>query len=96
MRGEEILEGWKPRGLSLLRDYDAVRKTKRKMADVASTRSILASLDQPFKLSRIISPLQRLSGVIKLWQSYGLQEEVSFVVEREKIGQSNIDLICFR
>lgn len=43
VRGEEILSGWRPRGLSLVRDYDMTTATLRKLVDLETTKSILSN-----------------------------------------------------
>nr|XP_019007917.1 kinesin [Kwoniella pini CBS 10737]OCF46698.1 kinesin [Kwoniella pini CBS 10737] len=42
VRGEEILkDGWKPRSLSLLEDFNKMKRTARNLADVQATKVIL-------------------------------------------------------
>ncbi len=42
VRGEEILNGWKPRGISVVEDYTRLITTERRAADVQAIRVILA------------------------------------------------------
>lgn len=71
MRGEEVLQQWKPRGLSLIRDYDKTTRDKRRAADVEATKSILASIG-PIRTiaSDSLSKDERLQQFIRLWKSY--------------------------
>ena len=41
VKGEEMLNGWTPRGVSLVQDYINERKQKRKMNEVETVRSVL-------------------------------------------------------
>lgn len=43
IKGEEQLAGWTPRGVSLVRDFIAVEKRKRRIAEVETARSVLSS-----------------------------------------------------
>lgn len=42
VKGEEMLQGWAPRGVSLIHDYIDTRKRKRKMAEVEAARAALS------------------------------------------------------
>jgi kinesin family protein 1 len=41
VKGEESLSGWTPRGVSLVQDYIASRRQKRKVAEVETAKSVL-------------------------------------------------------
>lgn len=78
VRGEELLGTWKPRGLSLVRDYDKLVKDRRKLADVEAAKAVL----QAFELT-LPSPIEGvdkneiISQSIDLWQKrFGFREEV--------------------
>ncbi|KAG6375014.1 hypothetical protein JVT61DRAFT_3793 [Boletus reticuloceps] len=43
VRGEEVLQNWKPRGISVVEDYNRLVKTERRAADVQAVRVVLAS-----------------------------------------------------
>ncbi|KAG6873983.1 hypothetical protein C0995_007939 [Termitomyces sp. Mi166 len=43
VRGEEVLGGWKPRGISVVEDYERLISTERRAADVQAIRVILAN-----------------------------------------------------
>ncbi|KAG6885494.1 hypothetical protein C0993_001101 [Termitomyces sp. T159_Od127] len=43
VRGEEVLGGWKPRGISVVEDYERLISTERRAADVQAIRIILAN-----------------------------------------------------
>lgn len=84
VRGEEVLQNWKARGISVVEDYNRLVKTEKRAADVQAVRVVLAS-------SRAMSrPPPSGSGVwgsetlvqktITLWQKrFGHPEEVCFV-----------------
>jgi hypothetical protein len=42
VRGEEALGSWKPRGLSVVEDYNRLIRTERRAADVQAVRAVLA------------------------------------------------------
>lgn len=79
VRNEEVLGGWKPRGLTLIRDHDQLVTDGRKVADVEAAKAVLAA----FELT-LPSPVEgvekedRLRRVIELWQKrFGTSGEVS-------------------
>ncbi|KZF23746.1 kinesin family protein [Xylona heveae TC161] len=43
VKGEELLTGWAPRGVSLVRDYIAARKRRRRVAEIETARGVLTS-----------------------------------------------------
>lgn len=43
VKGEEMLQGWAPRGVSLIHDFIDTRKRKRKMAEVEAARGSLGA-----------------------------------------------------
>jgi kinesin family protein 1 len=42
VRGEETLGSWKPRGLTVVEDYNRLIRTEQRAADVQAIRSVLA------------------------------------------------------
>jgi kinesin family protein 1 len=44
IKGEEALQGWAPRGISLIQDYINSRKQKKRVAEVETARSVLSLL----------------------------------------------------
>lgn len=77
VRGEELLAGWRPRGLTLIRDYDSVASSKRLVADVEGTKAILAALDVSLPTVEDGRPDERLGSVLALWQKqFGPRGEV--------------------
>lgn len=42
VKGEEMLTGWTPRGVSLVKDFLTTRKRRRRIAEIESARSILS------------------------------------------------------
>ncbi|KAI9869078.1 MAG: kinesin-like protein Klp8 [Trichoglossum hirsutum] len=43
VKGEELLIGWTPRGVSLVRDYISARRRRRRVADIETVRGVLSS-----------------------------------------------------
>ncbi|KAH7086883.1 kinesin family protein-like protein [Paraphoma chrysanthemicola] len=43
IKGEEQLAGWVPRGVSLVRDFIAIEKRRRRIAEIETARSVLSS-----------------------------------------------------
>ncbi|KAJ3798287.1 kinesin-like protein [Lentinula aff. detonsa] len=70
VRGEEILGGWKPRGISVVEDYLRLVSMEQKAADVQSTRAILTTVSsrgiQPDTLAWRADHLTRTA--LDLWQ----------------------------
>lgn len=80
VRGEELLAGWRPRGLTLIRDHDSVAPVKRLAADVEGTKAILAALDTALPTVEDGRPDERLGSVLTLWQKqFGPRGEVRTV-----------------
>ncbi|BGP31033.1 hypothetical protein JCM10296v2_002797 [Rhodotorula toruloides] len=91
VRGEELLAGWRPRGLTLIRDYDSVAPVKRLAADVEGTKSILAALDTVLPTVEDGHPDERLGSVLALWQKqFGPRGEIP--LEREQAASKMLDL----
>lgn len=79
VRGEEILQAWKPRGVSLIEDYSRLVQTEAALADLATTKAVLASIPP----ARLIASLHgfdehaRLWDALQLWQKrFGTREQV--------------------
>ncbi|GAA5988770.1 hypothetical protein JCM11641_006533, partial [Rhodosporidiobolus odoratus] len=91
VRGEEALAGWKPRGLSLVRDYDASWEVKRTTADVEATKALLEAFELTLPTVEDRPPEERLRQVIALWQKqFGPRGEIS--LEREQPTSTLLDL----
>ncbi|KAI9809084.1 MAG: hypothetical protein M1825_002373 [Sarcosagium campestre] len=43
VKGEELLTGWAPRGVSLVRDYMAAQKRRRRVIEIETARGVLSS-----------------------------------------------------
>lgn len=43
IKGEEQLAGWTPRGVSIVRDFIAIEKRRRRIAEIETARSVLSS-----------------------------------------------------
>lgn len=77
VKGEELLSGWSPRGVSLIREYIDVRRQQLKAAEVEETKSLfgrenlLVTPSRPLHDSTPLSPPQRdlLRHFLQTWQS---------------------------
>ncbi|KAM0788929.1 hypothetical protein ACM66B_003005 [Microbotryomycetes sp. NB124-2] len=80
VRGEELLVGWKPRGLSLVRDHDRVSRTKKLVADVEATKAVFEAYRLTLPAATEDVPAEsRLARAVELWRKkFGKQGEVSF------------------
>lgn len=81
VRGEEVLQSWKPRGISVVKDYDRLVKTERRAADVQAVRVVLASsraMSRPPPSGRAEWGSDTLlQKTITLWQKrFGYPDEV--------------------
>jgi kinesin family protein 1 len=85
VRGEETLGSWKPRGLSVVEDYNRLVRTEQRAADVQAIRAVLAS--HPPKPVSVDSTLWGAEGgtdniltkALELWQKrFGVQGEVNY------------------
>ncbi|GAA6050001.1 hypothetical protein JCM3770_001907 [Rhodotorula araucariae] len=91
VRGEELLSGWRPRGLSLVRDFDSSGAAKRKSADVEATRAILQAYALTLPTVEDARPEDRLNVVLALWRKqFGAKGEIS--LEREQLAPAMLDL----
>jgi kinesin family protein 1 len=81
VRGEEVLGSWKPRGLSLIRDYDQLSFQGRRAADVEAAKSILAALELTLPAPAFglgVDKGERLARVVEMWQkTFGAKADVS-------------------
>ncbi|GAA5992753.1 hypothetical protein JCM10908_006917 [Rhodotorula pacifica] len=78
VRGEEILSGWRPRGLSLIRDYDATSSATRKLADLEATKAILATIPDLSSGLTDRDEQTLLMHAISLWQKrFGTPAEIT-------------------
>jgi len=68
VRGEELLAGWKPRGLSLVRDFDSSSAAKRRTADVEGTRAVLEAYKLTLPTVEDARPEDRINLVLAFWQ----------------------------
>ncbi|KAF7728115.1 kinesin-like protein Klp8 [Apophysomyces ossiformis] len=77
VRGEEFLESWRPRGVSLVNDY---REARRKMIykdDVSRTKHRLMLHDQRRVDPISVDPDQLVTKVLDLWKSkHGTDKEI--------------------
>ncbi|BGP23699.1 hypothetical protein JCM10295v2_002600 [Rhodotorula toruloides] len=90
VRGEELLAGWRPRGLTLIRDYDSVAPAKSLVADVEGTKAIFAALDAALPTVEDSRPADRLRTVLALWQKqFGPRGQIPL---RERGDNKMLDL----
>lgn len=79
VRGEECLQAWKPRGISLIEDYYRLIETESALADVATTQAVLAAIPAA-RLAAIQpshDPQGRLWDAVQLWKKrFGPTQEV--------------------
>ncbi|KAH7912466.1 hypothetical protein BJ138DRAFT_1004364 [Hygrophoropsis aurantiaca] len=71
VRGEELLNSWKPRGISVVQDYSRLVLTERRAADVQAVRVILASsppISRSESATAIWGSEQALKKALDLWQ----------------------------
>ncbi|SCZ97867.1 BZ3501_MvSof-1269-A2-R1_Chr7-2g09344 [Microbotryum saponariae] len=94
VRGEELLANWRPRGLSLVRDFERGLKATIKAADVEAAKAVLAA----FELT-LPSPVEgrtsenRLTQALELWQKrFGAVDEISFERKPASTPSAVIDL----
>ncbi|GAA6024219.1 hypothetical protein JCM10207_006785 [Rhodosporidiobolus poonsookiae] len=91
VRGEEVLVGWKPRGLSLVRDYDASAAAKARTADVEATRALLEAYELTLPTVEDMPREDRLRWAIALWEKqFGTKGEIS--LEKEQPVSAMLDL----
>ncbi|GAA5864258.1 hypothetical protein JCM1840_006717 [Sporobolomyces johnsonii] len=91
VRGEESLAGWKPRGLSLVRDYDSSWTGKLRMADVEATKAILKAYELTLPTVEDVPREERLRQIIAMWEKhFGPKGEIS--LEREQPPSALLDL----
>ena len=80
VRGEECLQAWKPRGISLIEDFYRLLQTEKALADLATTQAVLAAIP-PEKLrapQRGHDEQGRLWDALQLWKKrFGTDQEVS-------------------
>jgi kinesin family protein 1 len=79
VRGEEALGSWKPRGLSVVEDYNRLVRTERRAADVQAVRAVLMahSPRQTSVESTMWASDQLLHKSLELWQKrFGHHGEV--------------------
>lgn len=81
VRGEEVLQNWKARGISVVEDYNRLVKTEKRAADVQAVRAVLASsraMSRPLPNgSTVWGSDALLQKTIALWQKrFGHPDEV--------------------
>jgi hypothetical protein len=79
VRGEEALSGWKPRGISVVEDYERLVATEKRSADVQAIKVILAA-NPPQKYSGGKSQEDILKGAADMWmKKFGHRGKVSLL-----------------
>ena len=94
VKGEEMLSGWAPRGVSLVRDFINSRKRRQRISEIEATRSVLSSkaltIHNPIKPNvdltsdtLVLDKRQErlLERVVNLWQTKKDIPEIILVKE---------------
>lgn len=77
VRGEEILGGWRPRGLSLIRDHEVTQRSICKSADVGATKAILAATTLAEHVASSLDDNVLLRRSVDMWtRRFGIQQDV--------------------
>ncbi|OCL07105.1 kinesin family protein [Glonium stellatum] len=83
VKGEELLSGWTPRGVSLVRDFINTEKRRRRIAEIETARSVLSSraltangTATPTSSSLDERQIQLLTRVLSLWQTKKAPAEI--------------------
>lgn len=83
VKGEELLSGWTPRGVSLVRDFINTEKRRRRIAEIETARSVLSSralttngTTSPTSSSLDERQTQLLTRVLSLWQTKKAPAEI--------------------
>ncbi|KAF2278211.1 kinesin-domain-containing protein [Westerdykella ornata] len=82
VKGEELLSGWTPRGVSLVRDFISTRKRRLRISEIETARSVLSSRAlTTFPPSTYSEPLTEhqtalLNRVLALWQTKKAPAEI--------------------
>lgn len=83
VKGEELLSGWTPRGVSLVRDFINTEKRRRRIAEIETARSVLSSralttngTASPTSSSLDERQTQLLTRVLSLWQTKKAPAEI--------------------
>lgn len=83
VKGEELLSGWTPRGVSLVRDFINSEKRRRRIAEIETARSVLSSralttnsTATPASSSLDERQTQLLTHVLSLWQTKKVPAEI--------------------
>jgi kinesin family protein 1 len=83
IKGEELLEGWTPRGVSLVRDFISTEKRRRRIAEIETARSVLSSRALSTKAAVTTNngsldnrQKELLNRVLTLWQTKKAPAEI--------------------
>ncbi|WOO79310.1 Kinesin-like protein [Vanrija pseudolonga] len=81
--GDNLLTGWRPRSIALVRDYVALTRVRRLIADVQTSRTVLelAGIVDATKSSEAVQQ-ELLAKYLSLWQ-HEMDTRLEFDVERE-------------
>lgn len=104
VRGEEVLTSWKPRGISVVEDYERLVSVERRAADVSAIRVVLSSFKASAELDGVVDPdsmAWRADGLLRksvdLWQKrFGHREHVCiYFVLPASLRLTHASLACF-
>ncbi|SZF04470.1 unnamed protein product [Blumeria hordei] len=87
VQGEEVLNNWKPRGISLILDHYSARRRKRRLAEIESFQPLLSRVTSSYHQSQRTGKndevsnheLQLLQKCIRLWQ--GCKDPISSLLK---------------
>jgi kinesin family protein 1 len=94
VKGEELLTGWTPRGVSLVRDYISARKRRRRVAEIETARGVLSSraLSPPHNGTTTPDDTERQEAVlqkyVQLWATRKDPGEIILVRENTEPPQN--------
>ncbi|KAF8495218.1 kinesin-like protein [Russula emetica] len=94
VRGEEILGGWRPRGITVVEDHTKLTAMERRAADVQAVRVILANspvaAQPPQADAAVWSSEKHLRKSLELWQKrFGHRGQIVLSQEVTELGDAN-------
>ncbi|KAF3259590.1 kinesin-like protein Klp8 [Orbilia oligospora] len=81
VKGEEVLRGWTPRGISIIKDYLAARRRRMRVAEVEAVKPFLKPEDLEIK-KLISNGHAREGGEGEEEEEEGLTEEKKAIIEK--------------
>ncbi|KAF2773343.1 kinesin-domain-containing protein [Teratosphaeria nubilosa] len=78
--GEELLSGWAPRGISLIRDFVGLKKRQRRVQEIESGRGLLS-------MSTLLPPAQQKRGELNEQQQALIKRVLSLWHTNPSVGE---------